>query len=105
MAGSRVAGASAEEFARNRLAVVGLGRLVFFVIFCFIGPIFYHGGLTSDLTATNVPPSIGHPLGTDNQWRWGCVRAPGCVHGSRAPCFARPPAADGSPTVTVPDRG
>jgi peptide/nickel transport system permease protein len=56
-----------REFARNRLAVLGLGALIFFVIFCYLGPYFYHGGLTSDLTATNVPPSIGHPLGTDNQ--------------------------------------
>jgi ABC-type dipeptide/oligopeptide/nickel transport system permease subunit len=54
-------------FAQNRLAVLGLATLIFFVIFCYAGPFFYHGGLTSDLTATNVPPSIGHPLGTDNQ--------------------------------------
>jgi len=56
-----------REFARNRLAVLGLGALIFFVVFCYLGPLVYHGGLTSDLTATNVPPSIGHPLGTDNQ--------------------------------------
>jgi ABC-type dipeptide/oligopeptide/nickel transport system permease subunit len=58
---------AAREFARNKLAVLGLGALIFFVVFCYLGPYFYHGGLTSDLTATNVPPSIGHPLGTDNQ--------------------------------------
>ena len=58
---------AAREFAQNRLAVLGLGALIFFVVFCYLGPYFYHGGLTSDLTATNVPPSIGHPLGTDNQ--------------------------------------
>jgi peptide/nickel transport system permease protein len=56
-----------REFARNRLAVLGLAALIFFVLFCYLGPYLYHGGLTSDLTATNVPPSIGHPLGTDNQ--------------------------------------
>ena len=56
-----------REFAQNKLAVLGLGALIFFVIFCYLGPLFYHGGLTSDLSATNVPPSIGHPLGTDNQ--------------------------------------
>ncbi len=56
-----------REFARNKLAVLGLAALIFFVLFCYLGPLVYHGGLTSDLTATNVPPSIGHPLGTDNQ--------------------------------------
>lgn len=56
-----------REFAQNKLAVLGLAALVFFVLFCYLGPLVYHGGLTSDLTATNVPPSIGHPLGTDNQ--------------------------------------
>ncbi len=58
---------AAREFARNKLAVLGLAALIFFVLFCYLGPLVYHGGLTSDLTATNVPPSIGHPLGTDNQ--------------------------------------
>ncbi len=58
---------AAREFAQNKLAVLGLVALIFFVLFCYLGPLVYHGGLTSDLTATNVPPSIGHPLGTDNQ--------------------------------------
>ena len=58
---------AAREFAQNKLAVLGLGALISFVIFCYLGPLLYHGGLTSDLTATNVQPSIGHPLGTDNQ--------------------------------------
>jgi ABC-type dipeptide/oligopeptide/nickel transport system permease subunit len=58
---------AAREFAQNKLAVLGLVALVFFVVFCYLGPLVYHGGLTSDLTATNVPPSAGYPLGTDNQ--------------------------------------
>jgi peptide/nickel transport system permease protein len=58
---------AAREFARNRLAVLGLAALVFFVVFCYFGPLVYHGGLTSDLTSTNLPPATGHPLGTDNQ--------------------------------------
>jgi len=58
---------AAREFAQNRLAVLGLGALIFFVIFCYLGPLVYHGGLTSNLTATNIPPSAGYPLGTDNQ--------------------------------------
>ena len=56
-----------REFAENKLAVAGVVALIFFVLFCYLGPIVYHGGLASDLTATNVPPSAGHPLGTDNQ--------------------------------------
>lgn len=56
-----------REFARNRLAVAGLGVLVFFVLFCFGGPLFYHANLLStNLAATNLAPGAGHPLGTDN---------------------------------------
>jgi ABC-type dipeptide/oligopeptide/nickel transport system permease subunit len=56
-----------REFAANRLAVVGVGVLVFFVLFCFVGPLVYHGNtVNTDLAATNLPPGPGHPLGTDN---------------------------------------
>jgi ABC-type dipeptide/oligopeptide/nickel transport system permease subunit len=58
---------AAREFAQNKLAVLGLAALVFFVLFCYLGPLVYHGGLTSDLVATNQPPAAGHPLGTDDQ--------------------------------------
>jgi ABC-type dipeptide/oligopeptide/nickel transport system permease subunit len=47
--------------------VAGLVALVFFVVFCYLGPFVYHGPLSSNLTATNLPPGAGHPLGTDNQ--------------------------------------
>jgi ABC-type dipeptide/oligopeptide/nickel transport system permease subunit len=57
-----------REFAKNRLALTGLGILVFFVVFSFVGPVFYHGDyLTSNLLATNQPPGAGAPLGTSNQ--------------------------------------
>jgi ABC-type dipeptide/oligopeptide/nickel transport system permease subunit len=57
-----------REFAQNRLAVVGLGILAFFVLFSFLGPLLYHGNyLNSDLLSTNLPPGAGHPLGTNNQ--------------------------------------
>ena len=57
-----------REFAQNRLAVIGLGILAFFVLFSFVGPLLYHGNyLTSDLLSTNLPPGAGHPLGTSNQ--------------------------------------
>jgi peptide/nickel transport system permease protein len=57
-----------REFAQNRLAVAGVCILLFFVLFSFVGPIFYHGDyLTSNLIATNLPPGAGHPVGTSNQ--------------------------------------
>jgi peptide/nickel transport system permease protein len=57
-----------REFVQNRLAVTGLAILAFFVLFSFVGPVFYHGNyLTSDLVSTNLPPGAGHPLGTSNQ--------------------------------------
>jgi len=57
-----------REFARNRLAVVGLGILVFFVIFCFLGPLLYHGDIIStSLSNTDLPPGAGHPLGTTDE--------------------------------------
>jgi len=57
-----------REFTRNRLAVTGVGILLFFVLFSFLGPVLYHGNyLTSDLVSTNLGPGGGHPLGTSNQ--------------------------------------
>jgi peptide/nickel transport system permease protein len=57
-----------REFAQNRLAVTGVGILLFFVLFSFVGPIFYHGNyLTSNLIDTNLAPGAGFPLGTSNQ--------------------------------------
>ena len=55
-----------REFVRNRLAVIGVGILVFFVIFCFLGPFFYHTNLlTVSLINAHDPPGAGHPLGAD----------------------------------------
>jgi ABC-type dipeptide/oligopeptide/nickel transport system permease subunit len=55
-----------REFMDNRLAVVGLAVLIFFVLFCFVGPLIYHTNqsLTNPLV-TDLPPGAGHPLGTD----------------------------------------
>ena len=57
-----------REFMSNRLAVIGFGILVFFVLFCFVGPLIYHTDQidTNDLLA-NMPPSGQHLLGTDGQ--------------------------------------
>jgi len=55
-----------REFVRNRLAVVGFGILLFFLVFCFLGPLFYHGDvLQVSLINAHDPPGAGHPLGTD----------------------------------------
>jgi ABC-type dipeptide/oligopeptide/nickel transport system permease subunit len=57
-----------REFARNRLAVIGVGLLLFFVLFCFCGPLVYHANLLSaNLNIANSPPGAGHPLGTDDE--------------------------------------
>jgi len=57
-----------REFTQNKLAVTGIAILVFFVLFCFIGPVFYHGDiLVSNLLNTNAPPQAGNPLGTNDQ--------------------------------------
>ena len=57
-----------REFTHNRLAVIGLAMLVFFVVFCFAGPLLYHGNvLNSDLSSSNFSPGAGHPLGTNEQ--------------------------------------
>ena len=55
-----------STFVENKLAVVGAGLIVFFLLFCFLGPFFYH----TNQIDTNVlnafdSPGKGHPLGTD----------------------------------------
>ncbi|MGH2927065.1 MAG: ABC transporter permease [Solirubrobacteraceae bacterium] len=53
-----------REFADNRIAVVGVGIIVFFVLFCFIGPLVYHTNqsLTQPLQA-NLAPGAANPMG------------------------------------------
>lgn len=56
-----------EVFRENRLAVIGIGIVVFFVLFCFVGPLVYHTDqVTTNLMISNEPPSGAHPLGTDS---------------------------------------
>ncbi|GAA2565795.1 MULTISPECIES: ABC transporter permease [Streptomyces] len=55
-----------RRFLRNRLAVVGLGVVVFFVLFCFVGPLLYSTDQTHTLLQqVNQSPSGSHWLGTD----------------------------------------
>ncbi|RDI67406.1 ABC transporter permease [Nocardia pseudobrasiliensis] len=51
----------------NKLALVGLGLIALFLLFCFVGPLIYHTDqITTDLAGANQPPSAAHPLGTDD---------------------------------------
>ncbi|MEV0041619.1 ABC transporter permease, partial [Streptomyces sp. NPDC050804] len=55
-----------RRFLRNRLAVVGLGVVVFFFLFCFAGPLVYSTDQTHTmLEQVNLAPSGSHWLGTD----------------------------------------
>src|SRR5580658_2118651 len=55
-----------REFSNNKLAVVGLGILVFFVLYSFIGPLIYHTDqLDTNPIIANQAPSGAHLFGTD----------------------------------------
>ncbi|HWE65660.1 MAG TPA: ABC transporter permease [Acidimicrobiales bacterium] len=57
-------------FVENKLAVAGLIAIVFFLLFCYVGPLIYHTNQTNAETALNNAqngsPGGGHLLGTDN---------------------------------------
>jgi ABC-type dipeptide/oligopeptide/nickel transport system permease subunit len=63
-----------REFADNKIALVGLGIIVFFILFCFLGPLVYHTNqsltqpLNVDLSPGAPSPLGGHAgiLGTDD---------------------------------------
>jgi ABC-type dipeptide/oligopeptide/nickel transport system permease subunit len=55
-----------REFSSNKLAVVGVGMLLFFVLFVFVGPVFYSTNqIDTGLVNANLSPSGSHLLGTD----------------------------------------
>ena len=58
-------------FVENKLAVVGVVIIVFFILFCFVGPHLYHTNQTNaqealQYSTDNAPPGNGHPVGTDD---------------------------------------
>lgn len=54
-------------FAENRLAVLGLFVVIFFMLFCFVGPVVYHNNqVQTNLGIENQGPSLRHLLGTDD---------------------------------------
>jgi peptide/nickel transport system permease protein len=61
----------ARVFLENKLAVIGLAVIVFMVLFCWLGPVFYPTNQTNAQQALvqstmNLAPSAHHLLGTDN---------------------------------------
>jgi ABC-type dipeptide/oligopeptide/nickel transport system permease subunit len=56
-----------RAFAENRLALLGLAIVIFFIVFCYVGPHFYHSNqLKGNVLNSDLDPGAGHPLGTDN---------------------------------------
>jgi ABC-type dipeptide/oligopeptide/nickel transport system permease subunit len=56
-----------KAFAENKLALVGVVVVVFFLAFSFLGPHLYHTNQVSgNLGSNDLPPGPGHPLGTDD---------------------------------------
>ncbi|MGH3779572.1 MAG: ABC transporter permease [Pseudonocardiaceae bacterium] len=55
-----------SAFVENKLAVVGLGIVVAFILFCYLGPHLYHTDqIHIDLSQATLAPSGAHPLGTN----------------------------------------
>jgi peptide/nickel transport system permease protein len=59
-----------DIFVHNKLAVASVLFLFLTVLFCYVGPIFYHTNQTNQAIALqqvfNAPPSLHHLLGTDS---------------------------------------
>ncbi|MGD1011425.1 MAG: ABC transporter permease [Acidimicrobiales bacterium] len=54
-----------RAFTENKMAMIGLGLVVFVILFCFVGPLLYHTDQIHSTLNTNLRPSGQHPLGTD----------------------------------------
>jgi peptide/nickel transport system permease protein len=53
-------------FRQNRLALAGVVIVLLFLLFCFLGPVFYHTNqIATDVPLANRAPSLKHLLGTD----------------------------------------
>jgi ABC-type dipeptide/oligopeptide/nickel transport system permease subunit len=55
-----------REFCQNRLGVGGVLIIVFFIVFCFLGPAVHHESTTVNVLNSDLPPGHGHLLGTDD---------------------------------------
>ena len=57
---------SLDVFLENKLAVTGVAIMAAMFAFSFLGPLVYHTDqIHPNLANENLPPSTGHPLGTD----------------------------------------
>jgi peptide/nickel transport system permease protein len=55
-----------RAFFRSRQAQIGISVVLVLVLFCFLGPFFYHTNqVTVNLNNEDLSPGAGHPLGTD----------------------------------------
>ena len=56
-----------EVFAENKLAIVGLGLVLFMILFSFVGPLIYHTNqVSTNLSLYLCRPSGAHLLGCDD---------------------------------------
>jgi peptide/nickel transport system permease protein len=56
-----------EVFAENKLAMIGLGIVVFMILFCFVGPLIYRTNqVNTNLSLYLCQPSGSHLLGCDD---------------------------------------
>ena len=58
-----------SAFASNWQARIGVGVVLFLVLFCFLGPVFYHTNQATqgfNLDLKDLSPGSAHPLGTDD---------------------------------------
>ena len=63
-------------FVENKLAVVGLGIIVFMVLFCFVGPLLYHTNqMNAQAALLGLPPEQRLPAGAPGHSHlWGRTR-------------------------------
>jgi len=62
-----------DRFVRNKIAVIGAAFLIFLFLLCFLGPYVWridpNFANVLSVTDTLSPPSLAHPLGTDDVGR------------------------------------
>jgi peptide/nickel transport system permease protein len=68
-----------DRFLRNRVAIGGAIFLILLFFFCFVGPALWRLDPTqinvTNIAAQQAPPSLSHPLGTDDVGRDTLARA------------------------------
>ena len=68
-----------DRFLRNRAAIVGAVFLILLFVFCWFGPLLWridpNAIDVTNIAAQQAPPSLTHPLGTDDVGRDSLARA------------------------------